>query len=373
MAEPDGAVTREIDKLLAKMEKVGASDLHLKCFSPPIYRIHGVPRRIEAPPLTIDQINRMVSEILDEEQRRTFDEQGSLDFAHSISKVGRFRVNIYRQRGTTSFVARRVSGQVPDVGALCLPKAINRFAGFEDGMVLVVGATGSGKSTTLASLLSRINATRRCHILTIEDPIEYVYRDEKAFVNQREVGIDVTDFNSALKYALRQDPDVILVGEMRDPDTIETALAAAETGHLVYATLHANNAVQTLSRILDFFPGDRQHQIRQMLAFTLRAVAAQRLLPGLKDEYPRVPAVELMFVNPVIRKLIAEGDDSRIPETVRNMAKEGMQDFNMSLYQLAKTGLIGEEVAIEHSPNPDQLRMQFKGMVLNQDQASMGQ
>ncbi|MHC4883582.1 MAG: type IV pilus twitching motility protein PilT [Planctomycetota bacterium] len=363
---------KEIEKLLAQMEKVGASDLHLKCFSQPIYRVHGTPRRVESEPLSSDQILAMVKGLVNEEQWQALTESGSLDFAHSISGVGRFRVNAYYQRGSLSFCARRVNTVIPPFEDLFLPKSIHRIPALEDGLVLMVGPTGSGKSTTLASIIQKINTSRRSHILTIEDPIEYVYRDEKSFINQREVGLDVDTFDHALKYALRQDPDVILVGEMRDSDTIETALAASETGHLVFGTLHANNSVQTLGRILDFFPGDRQNQIRQTFALATRAVISQRLLKGAKKETPRVPAVEIMFVNAIIRKYIQEGEESRIAEAIRSMAKDGMQDFNMSIYGLIQQGLITEEVGLEHSPNPDQLRMQLKGMVLNQDQGAMG-
>ncbi|MHC4871414.1 MAG: type IV pilus twitching motility protein PilT [Planctomycetota bacterium] len=358
-------------KLLAQMEKLGASDLHIKSFSPPIFRIHGVPRRIESPPVSNEEIESMIQDILTADQSEVLGNEGNIDLALGISEVGRFRVNIYRQRGSFSFCARRVNSQIPDFENLNLPKAINRVPAFEDGLALIVGATGSGKSTTLASIISRINQQRRCHILTIEDPIEYMYKDDKAFINQREVGLDVDNFNSALKFALRQDPDVILVGELRDSDTIETAMAASETGHLVFATLHANNAMQTISRILDFFPGERQNQIRQMLAFTLRSVIAQKLVPGCKKEFPRLPAIELMFINGVIKKLIQENEDGKIPEAIRSFAKEGFQDFNMSLFNLEKQGLITQEVALDHSPNPEQLRMNFKGMVLNQDQSAM--
>lgn len=359
-------------KLLSQMEKLGASDLHLKSFSPPIFRIHGVPRRIEAPAVTADDLEKMIKEVLSEDQFAVLEEQNNLDLALSISGIGRFRVNTYRQRSSYSFCARRVNSVIPAFEDLNLPKAVNRIPACEDGLVLVVGATGSGKSTTLASIISKINQTRRCHILTIEDPIEYMYKDDKAFVNQREIGLDVDNFNIALKYALRQDPDVILVGEMRDSDTIETALAASETGHLVFGTLHANNCMQTISRILDFFPGERQNQIRQMLAFTLRSVIAQKLIPGCKKEFPRVPAIELMFVNSVIKKYIQENCDKKIPEAIRSFSKDGFQDFNMSLFDLEKRGFITQDVALDHSPNAEQLRMNFKGMVLNQDQSAMG-
>jgi twitching motility protein PilT len=358
---------KEIEKLLANMEKVGASDLHLKVGSPPIYRVNGSPQRIKGDPLDFEQAREIILEILTEEQGKNFAAAGSVDFAYGLAGVGRFRVNVFRQRGAVSFCARRVNSEIPPFEKLMLPEAIRRIPQYEDGLALVVGMTGSGKSTTLAAIINEINQTRRTHILTIEDPIEYVYRDGKSFVNQREIGIDAPDFRQALRYALRQDPDVILVGEMRDEETVETALAAAETGHLVFGTLHATNALQTISRILEFFPPERQAGNRQVLSYTLRAVVAQRLLPGLKKEFPRVPAVELMFVDPVIRKHISDGQDLKIPDAIRASARDGMQDFNMSFYHLVKNGYVSEEVALSRSLNPEQLAMQFKGMVLNSD------
>lgn len=362
----------ELQRLLINMERVGASDLHLKVGAPPIYRIHGTPQRIKGDPLSFERTRQIIYELLNEKQTEQYEREGSVDFAHGIAGTGRFRVNVFCQRGAPSFVARRVNTEIPDFEQLLLPKAINRIPAFDDGLVLMIGITGSGKSTTLASLINKINHTRRCHILTIEDPIEYVYRDEKSFINQREIGTDAENFHSALRYALRQDPDVILVGEMRDAETVETAISAAETGHLVFGTLHATNALQTISRMLEFFPTDRQPGIRQVLSYSLRAVVGQRLLPGATKEKPRVPAVELMFVNAVIRKHIADGEDYKIGDAIRSDAQGGMQDFNMSLYKLVQQGLITKDAAMERSPNPEQLDMQLKGMVLNTDQRAMG-
>ncbi|MBN2713755.1 MAG: PilT/PilU family type 4a pilus ATPase [Planctomycetes bacterium] len=364
-------LTKELEKLLANMEKVGASDLHLKVGSPAIYRVHGTPQRLKGEPYTFGRLNDVIFEVMTPEQQENFKKNGSLDFALGVAGVGRFRVNVFMQRGAMSFCARRVNTDIPDFDSLMLPKAINRIPAMEDGLVLVVGVTGSGKSTTLASIINKINQSRRAHILTIEDPIEYVYRDDKSFINQREVGTDVGDFHSALKYALRQDPDVILVGEMRDIQTVETAISAAETGHLVLGTLHATNALQTVSRILEFFGPDRQPGIRQVLSYTLRAIVGQRLLPGATKEHPRVPAVEIMFVNSVIRKYLADGEDFKIPDAIRADAQGGMQDFNMSLYKLVNSGLVSKEHALERSPNPEQLEMQLKGMVLNTDKSAM--
>lgn len=366
MAEP-----KELEKLLANMEKLGASDLHLKVGSPPIYRVHGTAQRVKGEPFSFDQVKRAIGEIMNARQAETLEKSGSVDFALGVSGVGRFRVNVYHQRGAPSFCARRVNTEIPSWESLNLPPAIGKLSSFPDGLALVVGMTGSGKSTTLASIINDINQNRKCHILTIEDPIEYVYRDAKSFVNQREIGIDTPDFHTALKYALRQDPDVILVGEMRDTDTVETAISAAETGHLVFGTLHATNALQTVTRLLEFFIPERQPGIRQVLSYTLRAVLAQRLVPGIRKEHPRVPAAELMFVNPVIRKNIADGEDIKIPEAIRAHSRDGMQDFNMSFYRLVKEGFISEEAALERSPAPEQLAMQLKGMVLNADQQAM--
>lgn len=362
---------KELERLLANMEKVGASDLHLKVGCPPIYRVHGTPQRLKGEPLAFHQVRDMIYEVMDQDQIAAFEERGSLDFALGVSGVGRFRINVFLQRGATSFVARRVNTEIPSFEDLMLPKSVKRIPAFEDGLVLMIGVTGSGKSTTLAAIIDTINKNRRCHILTIEDPIEYIHRDEKSFVNQREIGADVGDFHQALRYALRQDPDVILVGEMRDTETVETALSAAETGHLVLGTLHATNALQTITRILEFFTIDRQSGIRQVLSYTLRAVVGQRLLPGIKKDFPRVPACEVMFVNPVIRKAIADSEDHKIPDAIRASSRDGMQDFNMALLKLVQGGFVSQDVALERSPNPEQLQMQIKGMVLNVDQQAV--
>ncbi len=361
----------DINPLLAKMESVGASDLHLKVGSPPIYRVKNVAQRIKAEPLHMEELSAGLLKMLDDEQKAALKENGSVDFAYSVHGVGRFRVSIFRQRGALSCSARRVNTKIPTVEELMLPPAVSQISLIQDGLALVVGITGSGKSTTLAALINQINKNRKAHILTIEDPIEFVYHDDKSFVNQREIGIDAPDFHIALRAALRQDPDVILLGEMRDRETMETALSAAETGHLVFGTLHSVNVVQTVGRILDFFPPERQAGMRQVLGMTLKAVIAQRLLTGITADYPRVPAVELMIVNAIMRKHILDAEDLKISDDIRAAAKDGLQDFNMSLYRLVKKKFVSEEEALTHSPNPEQLRMQLKGMVLNQDQQTV--
>ena len=358
-------------QLLELMAKHNATDLHLKAFSPPVFRVASTPRRMGKDPLTDDEIEKLARSMMTDNQQAQFDEVGTIDFARGIAGVGRYRVNVYRQRGSVSIAIRRVRFDIPTIEELHLPQSIKRLADYNMGLIIAAGITGSGKSSTLAAILDLINATRRCHILTLEDPIEYLYRDKKAFVNQREVGIDVDSFSSALKYMVREDPDVILIGEMRDSETLETALIAAETGHLVFGTVHASSAPQTISRILDFFPHARHDQIRQLLYFTLKAVVVQQLLRGAKQDVPMVPAIELMLINPAIRKLIREGEDEKIADVIRGCRNEGMQDMNQSLVDLVKLGLISEAVAMEFSPNHESLAMNLKGIYLGQDKGTI--
>ncbi len=365
--EPDP----KMKALLEMMARHNATDLHLKSYSPPIFRVGGLPRRMEAEALSPDEVERLVRSMMTDHQQNTFTEKGTLDFAVGIPGTGRYRVNVYRQRGTASVAIRRVRFDIPTIEDLHLPDGIKKMAELRMGLCVCAGITGSGKSTTLAAILNLINHSRRCHILTLEDPIEYLYRDEKAFVNQREVGIDVDSFSTALKYMVREDPDVILIGEMRDPETLETALIAAETGHLVFGTVHSGSAAQTIGRIMDFFPAHRHDQIRQLLYFTLKAVMVQMLLRGAKKDIPMVPALELMLVNPPIRKLIREGEDEKIADIIRSGKNEGMQDMNQSLVDLVKRKLITEQTAMECSPNPESLAMNLKGIYLGEDKGTI--
>src|SRR5262249_12180621 len=279
---------------------------------------------------------------------------------------GRFRVNLFKQRGQLSLVARRVNARVPTFEQLRLPPVLEKLCQYDQGMVILAGVTGSGKSTTLAAMLEYINARESVHILTIEDPIEYLFTNKKAVINQREVGIDVVEWRAALKHAVRQDPDVILVGEMRDRETFEAGINAAETGHLVFCTIHASSAPSTIGRILDLFPADLHPAMRQSLAFNLKAIVCQKLLPGMKPGMQRVPANEIMLLNPTIRDLIIKGDDKKLPDAVRIGFVEGMIDFNESLRQLVARGDVSQATALEASPNPDALRMAFKGIKVAQ-------
>jgi len=355
---------REIDKLLFFMHKNNASDLHLKVGSPPIVRVDKHVRRLEMAALSGDQILALVDPIMTDRARREFEEGGSGDFAYSVAGIGRYRVNVFRQRGSVSVAARRVRYDIPDLLSLHLPPGVQQVTQFDQGLCIVAGPTGSGKSTTLAAMLDHINHTRHCHILTIEDPIEYLYRDDKSFVNQREVGLDVTNFHAGLRYALREDPDVLLVGEMRDYETFEIALQAAETGHLVFGTLHASSAAGSIGRMLDLFPTERHHQIRRLLAFNLRTVLVQRLLPGVSAAAKVVPAAELMIVNPSIKKLISVSEDQKIPDVIRGAGQEGMQDMTQSLHTLVKQKLVAERTALEVAPNPEALQMMLRGITV---------
>lgn len=367
----EAAPQKEIDRLFAAVMKTGASDLHLKAGSPPLFRIQGQVVRAKSPPLSADQVRQLVKDLIGPKQEKDIEERGAADFAYGVRGIGRFRVNLFRQRGALSLAARRVQTEIPTIEQLNLPQGIKTVPAFDQGLVLVAGVTGSGKSTTLAATIQTINLTQPVHIVTIEDPIEYLYHDEKGFVNQREVGLDVPNFSDGLRSALREDPDVVLVGEMRDSETIETALMAAETGHLVFGTIHAGSAPQTIGRVLDYFPPERHHQIRQLLFFNLRAVVVQKLLKGARPQIPRVPAVELMIVNPAIKKLIFEGEDNKISDVIRSSRQEGMQDMNQSLVELVHRGLITEQIALENSLNPEQLAMNLKGIVLGSDRGSI--
>jgi twitching motility protein PilT len=380
--EPDGALSTdkiavdgadlpagepEISKLFRVVMKHEASDLHLAVGMPPLMRLRNVIRQMDLPPLTQEEMEKLVAPILTERTRGILEQTGGADFAHIVGKgQGRFRVNLFKQRGQFGLVARRVNTNIPTFAKLGLPPVIEKLCCYDQGMVIVAGVTGSGKSTTLAAMLDYINEREQVHILTIEDPIEFLFASKKAVINQREVGIDVSDWNLALKHAVRQDPDVILVGEMRDRETFEAALNAAETGHLVFCTIHASSAPSTIGRILDLFPADMHQAIRQSLAFNLKGIICQKLVPSLKPGVQRVPTNEIMIMNPTVRDLIVKGEDKRLPDAIRIGLVEGMIDFNESLRQLVTRGDVSQEAALQVSPNPDSLKMAFKGIRLSQ-------
>lgn len=353
----------EVNKLFRMVMKHEGSDLHLKVNLPPMMRLRGEIRQMQMPPLTQDDMERLLLPIMGERQKLQMEEDGGADFAHIIGQDEcRYRVNLFKQRGHWSLVARRVSNKIPTFEKLHLPDSIEKLCHFDQGMIILAGVTGSGKSTTIASMLDFINERERVHILTIEDPIEYTFTDKKAVINQREVGIDVKNWNVALKHAVREDPDIILVGEMRDRDTFEAGINAAETGHLVFGTIHASSSASTLSRILDLFPPDMHNAIRQALAFNLKAVICQKLLPSIKPGVQRVPTNEIMIVNPTVRELIIKGEDKKLPDAIRIGFLEGMLDFTESLRLLCERGDIDRATALEVAPNPEALKMALKGI-----------
>ena len=360
MSEQNG---KEIHKLFRLMRKYNASDLHVKVGSPPVFRIAGTLRHLELPPLSDAQVRKLLYDILTDEQIATFEQVGDVDFAHAVDDQTRLRINAYHQRGHISMAARLVNCVVPTFSELHLPPAtMERICSYDQGLIIVAGVTGSGKSTSLAAMIEYINATRRCHVVTIEDPIEYIYTDKRSIINQREIGIDVPSFNDALRYVVRQDPDVILLGEMRDSDTVSAGLAASETGHLVFGTLHSATVAQTFSRLLEFFDADRQVQIRTSLQFNLKAIVCQKLLPSIKAGVARVPALEILLVTAPVAKMIEAGEDSHIPDVVRGSREEGMLDFTRSLYDLIQGGFVDREAAMSVAPNPQALAANLEGV-----------
>ncbi len=351
------------NKLFRMTMHMEASDLHLKVGQPPMMRYKGDIRRTEMRPLTQDDMEKMLLPIMTAKQRKVLDDEGGVDFSYVVGNDEcRFRVSLFRQRGRLSLIARRVNNSIPSFAKLGLPPIIESLCKFPEGLVILAGVTGSGKSTTIASMLDFINATEALHILTVEDPIEFVFTDRMSYINQREIFLDSKDWHKALKDAVRQDPDIILVGELRDVETFEAAVHAAETGHLVFGTIHAASASTTINRILDLFPPEKHGAIRQAMANNLRAVVAQKLVKSIRPGVHRLPTNEIMIVNPTIRKLIAQGEDGKIGDAIRIGYNEGMVDFNENLRQLVDRGDIDRPTALEVSPNPDQLKMALKGI-----------
>ncbi len=349
-------VPLHIDDLLRYAVSVGASDLHLTTAMPACIRLHGAIRPIEGcPKLGNEDIRDMVFGILPQTQRERFEDEKELDTSHSIPGVGRFRVNVFLQRGTVAAVLRSIPHEIPTFDSLSIPDAIRSFTELRRGLVLVTGPTGSGKSTTLASLVDTINRTKPLHIITIEDPIEFLHNHKRAIINQREVGQDTTSFSEALRRVLREDPDVILVGEMRDLETISMALTAAETGHLVFGTLHTQDAPQTIDRIVDVFPTNQQEQVRTMLSAALEGVVTQQLILNAEGT-GRLAVCEVMVCTPAIRNLIRSNKTHQIYSIMQTGAQYGMQTMDQGLAKLVKEGRISEAVAFDRCRNEDDLR-----------------
>jgi twitching motility protein PilT len=362
-------VELEVDKLFRALVKLKGSDLHMKVGRPPIVRVNGDLRPLTRPPLDDEEMVRLLFPLLNDRNRKIFNDTGGADFAYTVDVDGemwRFRVNMLTQLGHVGLVARRVNRSIPNFEGLHLPPGMVELCKYHQGMVLLAGVTGSGKSTTIASMLNWVNRNYRKHILTLEDPIEFIFEEDKSLINQREIGMDVVDFKVGMKHAVREDPDIMLVGEMRDEETFLTAIHAAETGHLVFGTIHASSAPSTIGRILDLFPQAMHGSLRSAIAMNMKAIVAQKLLPSIKEGVGRVPTVEIMTFNSIVRKLILEEKDEKLPDAIRMCEKEGMQDFTMSLKNLVDTDLIDRATAFEVAPNVDALKMALKGINVSQ-------
>jgi twitching motility protein PilT len=341
----------DITQLLTFAHREGASDLHLSSFEPPMVRIHGDMKRIEHPPLSAEEVHNMVFDIMSDAVRKVFQETNDVDFSFELGDIARFRVNVFRTRRGDGAVFRTIPTEVLTLEALGLPQIMKDICGKEKGLVLVTGPTGSGKSTTLAAMVDYINESDEGHILTIEDPIEFVHKSKKCLVNQREVGRDTGSFNAALRGALREDPDVILVGEMRDLETISLALTAAETGHLVFGTLHTSSAPKTVDRVIDVFPAAQQAQIRAMFSESIQAVITQTLLK--KRAGGRIAALEILIGTPAVRNLIRENKIHQIPSSMQTGQNVGMQTLDMALVDLVNKGLVTREEAQSRTLTPN--------------------
>ncbi len=359
----------QLDEILKVALKGGASDIHLKSGLPPMFRVDGalVPLK-NGERILPEDMQQVALGIMNEVQKARFDEFREADLAYGIPGLGRFRVNVFQQRGTVGIVFRVIPFGVKTIDQLFLPKVVEKISMEHRGLVLVTGTTGSGKSTTLAAMIDHINSNRTCHIMTIEDPIEFLIRDRRSVVNQREIGVDTQSFANALRAALRQDPDVILVGEMRDFETIETAITAAETGHLVMSTLHTLDATETINRIISVFPPYQQKQVRLQLSSIIKAVISQRLVPRA-DGKGRVPALEVMVSTGLIRECISDKDRTKeINDAIsKGFTTYGMQTFDQSLMHLVKQGLVSYDEALKHCTNRDDFVLRFKGVASTSD------
>jgi twitching motility protein PilT len=359
----------ELNEILKIALQGGASDIHLKAGLPPMFRIDGslVPLK-DAQRLPPEMIGKMAFGIMNNYQREKYQQYNELDMAYGVPGLGRFRVNVFQQRGTTGMVLRVIPFKISTLDQLHLPKVLERISMNERGLILVTGTTGSGKSTTLAAMIDHINSQRTAHIVTIEDPIEFLMRDKRSVINQREVGVDTMSFAQALRSALRQDPDVILVGEMRDLETIETALTAAETGHLVLSTLHTLDAAETITRIVAAFPPYQQKQVRLQLGAILKGIISQRLVP-MADGRGRVPAIEVLVMTGTTREMIEDPDRTKeLRDAIANgYTSYGMQTFDQSLMMLLKQQLITYEEALRNCSNPDDFALRFQGISSTSD------
>ena len=350
----------ELFAIFRKAKETGASDIHFNVGEVPVLRLTGKMVKINLPKLTAEDAIDIINYTTNEEARKRVLTSTDSDYSFELEGVSRFRFNVAKSFGAFSIVIRLISFDIPSFESLKLPKEMENFTKFENGIILVTGVTGSGKSSTIASILDSINQTKQKHIITIEDPVEFVYQNKKSVFTQRQVGADVESFNSGLKYALRQDPDVILIGEIRDMDTIKSALYAAETGHLVLASLHAANAIQTINRVLSFFEPSERPTVRAQFAEVFRGTASQRLIPHISGK-GRVPALELMFTTPTVKDYMIKDRLEDIYRLVQKDTHSGMITFNNALYTLIQNGEISQEVALQASDNQDELMRIIRG------------
>ncbi len=362
----------KLEDLLKIMVEKDASDLHIKAGSPPYFRINKELTPYGEKKFTPEETKELAFSILQEKLRSHFEDTHDLDISYGVSGLGRFRINLYQQRGSVGMVIRRVKTEILSFEELNLPPILKKISLFERGLVLVCGAAASGKSTTLAAMIDYINSHRRYHIITIEDPIEFLFQDKNSIITQREVQLDTLSFTSALRHVIRQDPNVIMIGELRDPESFKIAVNAAETGHLVLSTLHAVDSSQVINRILDFFPPSEHYQIRTQLSLNLKATIVQRLCQR-KDKPGLIPAVEVMIVNLTIARLIRENKIERIPAAIQAGREEGMITFNQSLLKLIKEGKISLEEGMAKSSQPEMLEMALKGIMLDEEKQILGE
>ena len=355
----------EIDKIFKASIDQKCSDVHLQVGRPAIFRIRGELTPLKMAPITEEQMIQLTFPMMDQRKLDIFHQDGGSDFAKMVDHNGepwRFRINLFTQLSKVGMVARKIERSIPPFEGLYLPPLMKELCLFDQGMVLLAGVTGSGKSTTIGSMINWINANLNKHIVTIEDPIEFVFTGSQCLINQREIGQDVVDFHVAMKHAVRQDPDIMLVGEMRDRDTFETAIHAAETGHLVLGTIHASSAPGTISRILDLFPSEMHGAIRASMAMNMQAIVGQKLLKTIVDKPSRVPIIEILMFNASIRKAVLEGSDEKLYGLMRAFKTDGMQLFNDSLYDFIQREYVDRVAAFEISPNVEELKMKLKGI-----------
>jgi twitching motility protein PilT len=362
----------DLKKLLQEMVDRDASDLHITVGERPKLRVDGrIVDSQEEEVLDSHQTQLLAYSFLTENQKKTFEVEGELDLSFSVSKLARFRANIFRQRGSVAVAIRKIPFEIFKLNELGLPPSVELMVEHSSGLILVTGATGMGKSTTLAAMIDKINVERQAHIITIEDPIEYIHKHKRCIVNQREVGSDTTSFQTALKYVLRQDPDIILIGELRDLETIEATLIVAETGHLAFGTLHTNNSVQTINRIIDVFPSHQQPQVRSQLSFVLQGVITQVLLPK-KSGKGRVLATEILTVTTAVRSMIRDNKVHQIYSLIQAGSRYGMRTMNQSLYELYLRDQVHLEDALRISPDPDELQRMIRSSIAGMKESVMG-